>query len=153
MVGNLIEEMQAPDQHVLHSDRHFPFDRVGDFGPDLRAPREDRVAEPAIAVYEIEHRGRLAAVIRDQMTRGGLRGAARPRRFYQHLELGGFTAWQRQAVGGWTPRHRATVELVQALRDAIDDIPCHHAIRRELAAGDRDETLRAFEHLMLAGHL
>ena len=145
--------MQPSDQDVLHADRHLSLDGIGDFGPNLRAARDDRLAEPSITVHEIEHGGRLAAVIRNQVAGRRLGRAARPRGLDEHLELGGFPTGQRLPVRGDARRERTTVQLVQARGDAIHHVPRHHPIRRQLAAGDRDETMRAFEHAMLARHL
>src|SRR5881409_1527345 len=145
--------MQAAEQDVLHADRQLPLDRVANLGPYLGAARDDRLTEPAIAVDEIEHRGRLAAVIRDQVARGRLGRRARPRRFDEHLELSRLTSWQWLPIGGRARREWAAVELVQARGDAIDDILRHHAVRRQLPTGDRDQAMRAFEHPMLTRHL
>src|SRR6266545_6582058 len=142
--------MQSPDQDVLHADRYLPLDRVRDFGPNLRAAPRDRFAEWALAVHEIEHGGRLAAVVGDEVASRRFGRAARPRGFDEHLELGRLSAGQRLPIRRGARRERTTIELVQARGDAIYDIPRHHAIRRQLAAGDRDETVRALQHAMLA---
>ena len=79
--------------------------------------------------------------------------AARPRRFDEHVELGGLPSRQRLPIRRGAGRDRTAVELMQTRGDAIHDVPRHHAIRRQLPAGDRDEAMRAFEHSMFARHL
>ena len=87
------------------------------------------------------------------MTRARLSCAARTRCLDQHLQLGRLAAGERDSIGGGAARDGPAIELVQSPRDAIDDVPCHHAVRRQLAADDRDEAVRTFEHAMLARNL
>src|SRR5947209_1991088 len=92
MIRDFVKQVKPPHEHVLHANRQLTFYGVYDLGPDLGTACDDRVAQPAVAVDQIEHCGGFAAVARDQVSSRGFGGAARARRLAQDLELRGFPA-------------------------------------------------------------
>ena len=57
MAPRLIEEVGAADQHVREAQGHLALHRVHHLGPDLGPPLKNRLAEGALLVHEVQHRG------------------------------------------------------------------------------------------------
>src|SRR6266566_8397630 len=94
MIAQLVEEMQSPDEHVLHPHCHLPLDGIGDLGPNLRTAGDERLAQRTVAIHIVEDRSRLTSIVRDEMAGCGLLSAARSGRLHEHFQLRRFTSRQ-----------------------------------------------------------
>ena len=139
----------AAGQHIVEREDHLVARREDRLGLEVGEPRDQRLGERRIALDHGEQRACLAPVAIGQMLDGRLVGdrvRARPRRARRrnrrHRAAG--AAWCGCAVApararAWDPPSADSSRAQHLLEHVVDRVGGHLAVRRELAAGDRDD--------------
>ncbi len=151
MIRGLIEEVHAPDQHVLDPVRQLPPGDVHDFGLDRGVVRGEGALEVAVDRREVHDARRFGAVVPDQVIRGGRREPDFPGALAERVQLGGLSTRERLLIGpggAGAHRHAAPGEIGE---HPIHDLGGHHPMGGELAARDRDHAAAAGHDRMLPG--